>query len=886
MIQDDNIFRNFVSPAPPGPAPPSADNFFQPPEGRRKPPPIPTPPQASVPNQLDYSKYATTLSQEAFDQATKLREGYTNDARVKAFTEITPGYVSALQTAPNTSGDLSLINAFAKMMDPISAVREGEAAAVAGSDTLYGQTVARLKKELGKGGTFRPEVRQSLRTEMRRRYDNYIIGYNQAREDYTNRAQFYKLPPEIVVAEPAGAPYAPAIREIAAERRDDALREVGGDPDAPAPALDEQGRPKMEVDLDMRRSPEAAPEPQGDVRTPINPLVLDLLKGAGSVVEGAGNIPGLVANPLVAGVNWAAGTNFRPDLGANLREGLGLPGNDSAMGNVIEAATGAFLPAAAARTAANLVTNPSALASFTTLAKEPIRQTVAAAGGAAAGEGAREMGAGPVGQLAANVLGSLASYGGSKVVAPSRVADPGLARIAAQEDVPIVQPMLKDNRAAINKAGTLEANQSTAPIIQEGFDRPRAGIERGVERLGAGGRASPDRASTGETIRQAAKNIVEGDKRISSAAYKAAEAIDGDPLIDPAQMRAKVDAQIAKLGNNPNANAQVIKELKNYRKDIAGPKPLSAIRDLRTTIRDNINASDLTRSSAQKKADARMLDVLDGTKDDIKAGLSDKAWNAWQKADTGYAASMGYIKDALIPFLGKDFDSLPAEAIADRLTAAAKNNSRAFAELHRRLPPQKQRDLAATFVDLLGKAGPDEPFTTARFISQARKLSNQSRETLFGDRGAQSFNNLLVLSRRLEFAKSQVNVSKTARPVRQAIMQKLGQILTGGAIGGGALVGGTAGAGVGAAVGMSVLAGEAGARALSARRLMDPKLTMALADAASARDPASYRDIAVRLGSLIARDPGLQEEFGPLQQELEKAGGKRNQRDLTVEDTR
>ena len=490
-------------------------------------------------------------------------------------------------------------------------------------------------------------------------------------------------------------------------------------------------------------------------------------------------------------------------------------------------------------------------------------------------------------QLAANVLGSLAGYGGTKVVAPSRAADPGLARIAAQENVPIVQPMLKGNRAAINKAGTLEANQATAPIIQEGFDRPRAGVERGVERLGAGGTASPDRASTGETIRQAAKNVVEGDKRTSNAAYAAAEAIDGDPMINPAQMRAKVEAQIAKLSANKNANAPVIKELKNYLKDIAGPKPLSAIaRDLRTTIRDNINASDLTRSSAQKKADARMLEVLDGTKDDIRAGLSDEAWNAWQKADEGYAKSMGYIKDALIPFLGKDFDSLPAEAIADRLTAAAKNNSRALAELHRRLPPQRQRDLAATFVDILGKAGPDEPFTTARFISQARKLSNQSRETLFGERGAQSFNNLLVLARRLEFAKSQVNVSKTARPVRQAIMQKLGQILTGGAIGGGALVGGGTGAAIGGAAGLGIMVGEAGARAFSASRLMDPKLTMVLADAASARDPASYRDIAVRLGTLIARDPSLEEDLGALQQELEKAGGKRNKADLTVEDTR
>jgi hypothetical protein len=68
---------------------------------------------------------------------------------------------------------------------------------------------------------------------------------------------------------------------------------------------------------------------------------------------------------------------------------------------------------------------------------------------------------------------------------------------------------------------------------------------------------------------------------------------------------------------------------------------------------------------------------------------------------------------------------------------------------------------------------------------------------------------------------------------------------------------------------------------------MDPKLTLVLADAASARDPASYRDIAIRLGSLIARDPGLQEALGPLQQMFEEGSGKkRDIRELQAEDTR
>jgi len=623
-------------------------------------------------------------------------------------------------------------------------------------------------------------------------------------------------------------------------------------------------------------------------------------KTAGTLVETIGDVPGLVANPMIAAHNWATGGNAKADMGENMREAFGLPEWEGGFGEVAKAGLGAFGGAGLATKAAEVATNPSALAAFTTLAKEPIRQTLGAVTGALGSVGAREAGLPWPVQLAANVAGNVAGYGGSKIVAPSRGADPRIAAAARAEDVRISQPMIEGNRKAINQAGTLEANKGTAPIIQEGFARTGEDIEKGVAKLGAGGTAS-DRVGTGETVRQAAKDIVEGDKRTSKAAYTAAEAIDGDPVIVPTDLVAAIDARIAKLMRRPGMNADAIAELKVYRDDLIPPavKPkkgqppappkelrLSDLRDMRTDLRETIKGG-LTRTSGQKKADAAMMELLDGTNSDIKRTLSPEAWDAWKTADAGYAKSMGYIKDALVPFLGKDFDQLPAEAIADRLNAAAKNNSRALAALYERLPPQKQRDVAATFVDILGRAGPDDPFTTARFVSQARKLSNQSRETLFGASGAESFKNLLVLARRLELAKSQVNVSKTARPVVKAVMQRLGEIFTLGAGGIGLITAGPAGGGAGALAGGAMMGAQAGKRAFDASRLMNPKLTLILADAASARDPASYRDIAIRLGAQIARDPSLKEALEPLQQELEKAGGKkRDINALQAEDTR
>ena len=55
-----------------------------------------------------------------------------------------------------------------------------------------------------------------------------------------------------------------------------------------------------------------------------------LYRGVGDLVEGAGDVPGLLANPVGAGMNWAAdklgfGRPFSEDVGASLRDVIGAP---------------------------------------------------------------------------------------------------------------------------------------------------------------------------------------------------------------------------------------------------------------------------------------------------------------------------------------------------------------------------------------------------------------------------------------------------------------------------------------------------------------------------------------------------------------------------------
>ena len=61
-----------------------------------------------------------------FNQAAKLRDDYNNNPDVKNYHAAIPLLSSGLRTADNGQGDLTLIYAYAKTMDPTTGVREGE----------------------------------------------------------------------------------------------------------------------------------------------------------------------------------------------------------------------------------------------------------------------------------------------------------------------------------------------------------------------------------------------------------------------------------------------------------------------------------------------------------------------------------------------------------------------------------------------------------------------------------------------------------------------------------------------------------------------------------------------------------------------------------------
>lgn len=141
---------------------------------------------------------------DTMKMASALRDDYQRDPAVGTYLKAVPSYAAALESADTPQGDLNLIYAFAKVMDPDSVVREGEQASVASSDTLYGRTVAALKKQLTGAGTFSPEARQGLRNELRTRMSQLNDAYIGARVRYKQMAQRSGYDPFEVVGDHAG----------------------------------------------------------------------------------------------------------------------------------------------------------------------------------------------------------------------------------------------------------------------------------------------------------------------------------------------------------------------------------------------------------------------------------------------------------------------------------------------------------------------------------------------------------------------------------------------------------------------------------------------------------------------------------------------------------
>jgi hypothetical protein len=145
---------------------------------------------------------------QKFDNVSGLRKELEGQDAVKTYKNALPSYASALRSPDTPAGDQDLIYAFAKIMDPNSVVREGEAATASALGTMGEQMAGAVRKQLAAEGKLTPEIRAMMRNTLAGRVAAYDKAYNFERGRFRELSTKQGIDPDLVVGPHIGDAYA------------------------------------------------------------------------------------------------------------------------------------------------------------------------------------------------------------------------------------------------------------------------------------------------------------------------------------------------------------------------------------------------------------------------------------------------------------------------------------------------------------------------------------------------------------------------------------------------------------------------------------------------------------------------------------------------------
>lgn len=197
-----------------------------------------------------------------------------------------------------------------------------------------------------------------------------------------------------------------------------------------------------------------------------------MLRSAGSAVEGVASVPGLILDPVDAGIGAITGTRVNPEgYATGVREATGLPKiQDPISDFAVQGASGGLGLAGLAKGLAKYLAADSASGILAReLGKTPGRDAVAGAVGGAALGAAQEAELGPVAELVAAFGGGVLGYtGATKFVnaakklygeaATVHMTDEGIPYIQTESGERVVIPELTPDEAWKKASATSEAH--------------------------------------------------------------------------------------------------------------------------------------------------------------------------------------------------------------------------------------------------------------------------------------------------------------------------------------------------------------------------------------------------------------------------------------------
>lgn len=136
---------------------------------------------------------------------TDLRKEFNARPEVKEYRDVANSYrtIQQLQSSESAAGDISLIFAYMKMLDPVSVVREGEFATAQNASGIPDRVLNAYNKALN-GERLSPRQRQDFVTQARNIFDVRGRRFGELEREYRGYAEGYGLDPDRVVPQGDG----------------------------------------------------------------------------------------------------------------------------------------------------------------------------------------------------------------------------------------------------------------------------------------------------------------------------------------------------------------------------------------------------------------------------------------------------------------------------------------------------------------------------------------------------------------------------------------------------------------------------------------------------------------------------------------------------------
>jgi len=148
-----------------------------------------------------------------FKNENTLRDEF--NTLTKDFRTVQDAYTKIKGTSSTGAGDMSMLYAYVKLLDPGSVVRESEFATAAASGS-FGERIRGAVKSIEEGGRLPPSLRADFMSEAGNIYNGQKQGYDRIKTNYSSLAERNRLKPENVVVDYAAPEQTQAAPQLPA----------------------------------------------------------------------------------------------------------------------------------------------------------------------------------------------------------------------------------------------------------------------------------------------------------------------------------------------------------------------------------------------------------------------------------------------------------------------------------------------------------------------------------------------------------------------------------------------------------------------------------------------------------------------------------------------